>query len=179
MGQFEAVWNSQDTNSKSQVSIWAPSMQTSLLHSNKVLGEMKESVHFISKRIFAVMNESLFLLLYFYLFFILLFLFIYCYYLFFQTRLCVGHYALLGLNSPSAKVAASRFLLIEATDDSTSRVLKTRSTSASIVNLSFPFPLRFKQVWHLTRGSKSLYAWKAVPPEGFVTLGMICTSSGE
>jgi hypothetical protein len=36
VGQFESVWNSTDTNSKSQVSLWAPSMQTSMLQSNKV-----------------------------------------------------------------------------------------------------------------------------------------------
>lgn len=35
-----------------------------------------------------------------------------------------------------------------------------------------PFPTKFKQVWHLTRGGKSLYAWKPIPPDGFVALGM-------
>jgi hypothetical protein len=94
-----------------------------------------------------------------------------------QTRLCIGHYALAGLAAPSAKVAANRFLLVEVTDTSTSRVMKSKQSS-SLINQVFPNPLRFKQVWHMVRGAKMLYAWKAVPPEGFVAMGMLCTSTG-
>ena len=37
VGNFEAIWASQNTNSKAQVGIWAPSLDVTLLHSNKVL----------------------------------------------------------------------------------------------------------------------------------------------
>lgn len=36
VGNFEAIWTSQNTNSKSQASIWAPSLDVTVLHSNKV-----------------------------------------------------------------------------------------------------------------------------------------------
>lgn len=36
MGAFDHVWDSQGTQSQAQVSVWAASMNTSLLHSNKV-----------------------------------------------------------------------------------------------------------------------------------------------
>ena len=91
----------------------------------------------------------------------------------------MGHYALAGVHPPSSRVSSSRYLLLEATDDGTSRVMKSRATFPIVVNLTFPFPLRFKQVWHMARGAKSLYAWKALAPEGFVALGMVCTANGK
>ena len=36
VGAWDDVWNSQDTSSKKQVSIWAPNLSTTMLHSNKV-----------------------------------------------------------------------------------------------------------------------------------------------
>lgn len=35
VGSFEAIWTSQNTNSKSQAGIWAPSLDVTVLHSNK------------------------------------------------------------------------------------------------------------------------------------------------
>jgi hypothetical protein len=37
--------------------------------------------------------------------------------------------------------------------------------------------MRFKQMWQLPRGNKPLYAWKPLPPDGYVALGMVCTAS--
>lgn len=68
--------------------------------------------------------------------------------------------------------------LVEITDNSTSRMMKSRITSG-VVNSVFPSPIRFKRVWHLARGDKSLFAWRAVPPDGFLALGMICTTTGQ
>ncbi len=39
--------------------------------------------------------------------------------------------------------------------------------------------VKFKQVWHFARGARSLYAWKAVPPEGYIAMGMLCTTTDE
>lgn len=39
--------------------------------------------------------------------------------------------------------------------------------------------VKYKQVWHFARGARSLYAWKAIPPEGFVAMGMLCTTTDE
>lgn len=53
-----------------------------------------------------------------------------------------------------------------------------QKTSKAVLAAVFPHPLRFKQAWHLARGDKFLYAWKAVPPEGFLALGNICSTTG-
>ena len=128
MGYFAKVWDSEGTQSKQQVSVWAPSMETGLLHSNK-------------------------------------------------TRVSLGHYASSGFISPELSKKATKYMLIELTDNSTTRLLKSRTLEAVLTSL-FPHPIRMKKVWSLIRGSKSFYAWKAVPPEGFMSLGMFCTTTG-
>lgn len=59
------------------------------------------------------------------------------------------------------------------------RTAGNQKTSKAVLAAVFPHPLRFKQAWHLARGDKFLYAWKAVPPEGFIALGNICSTTGE
>jgi hypothetical protein len=75
-------------------------------------------------------------------------------------------------------MGSSRYTLVELTDNSTSRVLRSSNLSA-VLSAVFPHPVRYRQVWHFPRGDKSIYAWKAQPPEGFVALGMMCTTSGS
>ena len=58
-------------------------------------------------------------------------------------------------------------------------VVGNQKTSRAVLAAVFPHPLRFKQAWHLARGDKFLYAWRAVPPEGFLALGNICSTTGE
>ena len=129
---FESIWNSAETNSKKQMSIWAPKMVTGFLHNNK-------------------------------------------------TRLCIGHYALPGLAEPSTKsgfgLGGNRYLLIEVTDNNKSRVSKSKAID-TLLALCFPAPLRFRLVWHFQRGAKSFWAWRPQPPDGFIALGMIFTTSG-
>lgn len=129
--KFDQVWNSQDTASKRQVSIWAPALETSMFSSNK-------------------------------------------------TRLCVGYYSVVGLNTPSQPklVGAARYLILEVTDQTKMRVSKSKA-SVTVINNTFPLPVRFRQVWHFARGNKSLYAWKAQPPEGFLALGMLVTMTDQ
>lgn len=98
----------------------------------------------------------------------------------YQTRLCVGHYAVSGFAAPikpTLKIGADHYLFIDVTDNSKTRVLKSKA-SITAINTAFPAPVRFRQVWQFQRGNKSLYAWRAQPPEGFVALGMICTTAG-
>ena len=51
------------------------------------------------------------------------------------------------------------------------------ATYKSLLNHIMPHPLKFKRVWHMSRGDKSLYAWKAIAPENFIALGGMVTSS--
>jgi hypothetical protein len=131
VGSFEKIWTSEGTNSKSQASIWEPSMSTSMLQSNK-------------------------------------------------TRVCLGHYAVKGFAQPKEKTTfgTSRYLLLEVTDNSASKLSKSKLTSV-VLGSVFPHPLRYKQVWHMARGDKFLYAWKAIPPDNFVAMGMMITTSED
>ena len=90
----------------------------------------------------------------------------------------MGHYACKGFINPASSKKASKYMMIELTDNSTTRLLKSK-TSATVLFTLFPHPLRMKKVWSMSRGDKSLFAWKAVPPEGFVAMGMLCTSTGN
>ena len=123
------VWDSQDTQSQSQVSVWAPTSIRSLITKNKV-------------------------------------------------RVCLGHYASKGLKNPLTGHDTKKFLTIEVTDIATIRFRREKAVNA-VLNRVLPHPLRFKQVWHLGRGQKTMYAWKAVAPENFVAVGMICTATDD
>ena len=68
--------------------------------------------------------------------------------------------------------------MLELTDDSVSKLLKSK-TAPTVLATFFPFPLKMKKGWHMDRGDRSLYAWTAIPPDGFVAMGMICTTSGN
>lgn len=126
---FTEVWNSQGTQSESQVSIWCPSLQTAMLTTAS------------------------------------------------KTRICLGYFAIQGFQSPSKSKNAARYMTIEITDFATMRMKRNRVIN-SVLSLVFPHPVRFKQTWHLARNGKVLYAWKVVPPEGFVALGYVCTVTG-
>jgi len=97
-----------------------------------------------------------------------------------RGRLCLGYYASKGFNNPLGgwMVSKTKYQCIEVTDYVTIR-LKRNQVTKSVLVMFFPHPLRYKKVWSMSRSDKSLFAWKAVPPEGFVALGMICTSTGE
>lgn len=95
-----------------------------------------------------------------------------------RTRLCLGHYAARGFTNPiKNRGAKDKYQLFEVTDFATLR-MKRAKVVETVLAQAFPYPVRFKQSWHLSRGDNSLYAWKAVAPEGFCALGMICTTTG-
>ena len=87
----------------------------------------------------------------------------------------MGYYAKEGFSSPSS-FGGSRYEIIYVTDDAFFRKRRSEFLNAVVAKV-FPTPLRFKQVWHLARGTKPLYAWKPVAPEGYCALGMVCTTS--
>ena len=86
----------------------------------------------------------------------------------------MGHYASDNVSHPRGQ----KCQVIEMADCQTLRMRRGRALEAAM-NTIMPHPLRFKHVWHLAREKKVLYAWRPVPPEGYVALGTIFTSSGE
>jgi hypothetical protein len=88
-----------------------------------------------------------------------------------RARVCLGHYAQRGFVNPlsSGKKLAASYLTLEVTDYATLRLNRSRVMHAVLAKI-LPHPVRFKQVWHFSRGDKSLYAWKPVAPENFMAL---------
>jgi Ca2+-binding EF-hand superfamily protein len=95
-----------------------------------------------------------------------------------KARICLGHYVTPGFKDPLRSGDAMKIVTIEVTDSATIRYHRQKVVNA-VLALLLPHPLRFKQIWHLARGDKSLYAWKPVVPEGFVAMGMICSLTNE
>jgi hypothetical protein len=89
----------------------------------------------------------------------------------------MGHYACPGFINPASTKNSNKYMLVELTDNATSRILKSKTLN-TILSSVFPHPLKLKKVWSMSRGGKSLFAWKAIPPDNFVALGMICTNTG-
>mmetsp|Transcript_15005 Transcript_15005/g.34018 ORF Transcript_15005/g.34018 Transcript_15005/m.34018 type:complete len:145 (-) Transcript_15005:203-637(-) len=56
-----------------------------------------------------------------------------------------------------------------------------RQQSSFLVSVVQQFllpPVRLTQIWcKRFKGQRQLYVWEAVPPEGFVALGMICSTT--
>ena len=92
--------------------------------------------------------------------------------------MCLGLYAGKGFTNPLKSRTAGRYQLIEVTDNATLRRNRAKVLS-SVLNAVCPHPVRFKQVWHLSRNGKALYAWKAFAPEGFIAMGMMTTLKDE
>jgi hypothetical protein len=93
-------------------------------------------------------------------------------------RVSLGHYAIKGFSNPLSTRSFKKFSTIELTDYATIRLSRAKIMQALLMHV-MPHPLRYKQVWHFARGDRSLYAWKAVAPENFVALGMICTTTDD
>ncbi len=93
--------------------------------------------------------------------------------------MCIGHYANKGFGNPLGSHKADKiFLTIEIADYATLRLQRSKILLA-VLNSALPHPLRFKRVWHLSRGEFSMYAWQAIPPDNFIAMGMICTTTGK
>ena len=94
-----------------------------------------------------------------------------------KVLLCLGHYASQGFRDPLRSKDSKRLLTVELIDYATLR-RNRRKVISSVMSFAFPHPTKYRLVWQFARGGNSLFAWKAQPPEGFLALGMLCTTSG-
>lgn len=105
-----------------------------------------------------------------------------------NVRIPIGHYASPSFDSPhkgqaTLPVPFGPPLLVESylelTDTRQPRG-KGGAQLAAVLERYFPLPLRLTQRWSKPfKGQRRLYAWEALPPEGFVALGMLCSTSEE
>lgn len=116
-------------------------------------------------------------------------------------RLCVGYYCARGVDDPLAKQPDDdpdkadaeprpgspppggeqdeRIMCVELSDSYTFRRNRSRLLAAVAERLCPP-PIRFRQVWHLPQGERSVYGWAPVPKsEAFVALGHVATRHPE
>ena len=106
-----------------------------------------------------------------------------------RDRVPLGSYATPGLSDPSryAPVNASTGALGPAGKHA--NALEVTDTKAwamagspylkDVIDALFPHPVRFRQVWGQEWKHVSAFAWAAVPPPGFVALGMALTATNE
>ena len=127
--RLHSIWNSQNTSSRVQVSIWAPTLDTGWTGASR-------------------------------------------------TRILLGHYATRGFNSPTRLKSTEKlkYQTIELTDVATLR-MKRNQTLQAVLAAVFPHPVRFKLSWHMKRGANSVFAWRAIAPQNFVSMGMVFTKS--
>jgi len=91
-----------------------------------------------------------------------------------KVGLCLGHFANRGLSNPLKGRNTKRLTTIEVVDNATIR-MKRSKTMQAVLQAAFPHPLRFKQTWHLSREGINMFAWRPIPPDDFVSMGIICT----
>jgi len=108
-----------------------------------------------------------------------------------KLRLSLGDYLTEGVADPllnsnfdenqlemawdSNQNEVSGVLCLELSDQYTFRRNRTRWLKACAERL-FPPPIRYRQVWHLPQGDRSVYGWAPVPPDGnYVALGHVAT----
>jgi hypothetical protein len=92
-----------------------------------------------------------------------------------KLKICLGYYASRGFTNPANNKEGKNHQIIEISDNQTIRMNRGKVMNAILVNC-FPFPVRFKRTWQLSRGDKTFVAWKPIPPDGFVALGIVCTN---
>mmetsp|Transcript_12381 Transcript_12381/g.40453 ORF Transcript_12381/g.40453 Transcript_12381/m.40453 type:complete len:541 (-) Transcript_12381:709-2331(-) len=81
--------------------------------------------------------------------------------------------------APASELSAPAILCIELCDTYTFRRNRGRLLAAAAERLCPP-PLRFRQVWHLSQGERSVYGWAPVPKsDTFVALGHVATRHPE
>jgi hypothetical protein len=96
----------------------------------------------------------------------------------FKARICLGHYANKGFANPlEAKKSDKIYVTIEIADYATLRLQRSKILLA-VLNAALPHPIRFKRIWHFSRGEFSVYAWQPIAPDRYVAMGMVCTKTG-
>jgi len=92
-----------------------------------------------------------------------------------KIKICLGFYASRGFANPATNKEGKNHQVAEISDNQTIRMNRSKVMHAILAN-AFPFPVRFKRTWQLIRGDKTFVGWKPIAPDGFVTLGMVCTN---
>eukprot|EP00931_Biecheleriopsis_adriatica_P057118 TRINITY_DN33879_c0_g1_i1.p1 TRINITY_DN33879_c0_g1~~TRINITY_DN33879_c0_g1_i1.p1 ORF type:complete len:3259 (+),score=710.44 TRINITY_DN33879_c0_g1_i1:1294-9777(+) len=94
-----------------------------------------------------------------------------------KERVSLGHYACSSFSAPSG------LSLLEVTDEQYTGFFAKhpRDELNHFMNLFFPHPIRFRQLWHHKEGPmKTLYVWEPIPPAvEYVAVGMVCTLEDE
>ena len=112
-----------------------------------------------------------------------------------SVRVCLGHYASIGIAKPNARVVASTGSAssdvvlplpssLEVMDSRQSRWRLTPHDTTDLellVAASLPPPVRYTLRWskRLVPGGTELFAWEGVPPPRHAALGVLCTHSDE
>uniref|UniRef100_A0A7S3AUZ7 Uncharacterized protein n=1 Tax=Haptolina ericina TaxID=156174 RepID=A0A7S3AUZ7_9EUKA len=103
-----------------------------------------------------------------------------------SSTVCLGHYASASSTNPPHKCRSAGALgcesLLELADTQQSLFNFQTSSSwlAPIVESFLVPPVRLAQCWSKrSRGQRQVYAWEAVPPEGFVAMGMLCSTEDD
>ena len=108
-----------------------------------------------------------------------------------KLRLSLGDYVSVGVADPllhaptfdenalelawDGQADHAGVLCLELSDQYTFRRNRTRWLKACAERL-FPPPIRYRQVWHLPQGDRSVYGWAPVPPDAnYVALGHVAT----
>jgi len=99
-----------------------------------------------------------------------------------SLRVCLGCYASPNFDPPHKQkkiIGSGKESLLELSD--VSQPMWRRQQSSFLVSVVQQFllpPVRLTQIWcKRFKGQRQLYVWEAVPPEGFVALGMICSTT--
>ena len=105
-----------------------------------------------------------------------------------RDRVPLGSYATPGLSDPSryAPATASGAFGAAGKHANALEVTDTKAWAMAgspylkdVIDALFPHPVRFRQVWGQEWKHVSAFAWAAVPPPGFVAIGMALTATPE
>lgn len=93
-----------------------------------------------------------------------------------KERVAVGHYLCTFFGVPTS------VSMLELTDEKQSGIFSGRNKDAikCFLDIFFPHPLRYRQVWRLASAMQPLHIWEPIPPAAeYVALGMVATTSDE
>jgi hypothetical protein len=91
-----------------------------------------------------------------------------------KRLICVGHYPVKNFKEPNKR------LVVEVMDSTSLASVRGSQFLDEALDVLFPHPVRFHQVWSEPRAATPFYTWELVPPsDDFVGVGMIATNSDQ
>ena len=89
-----------------------------------------------------------------------------------KRLICIGHYPVKNFKQPSSRQVVE---IMDATQFAAVRGSKFLDHAMDVL---FPHPARFHQVWSEPRAATPFFAWEPVPPsDDYVAMGMVATTS--